>query len=50
VQRKVDTLKNAGKSTFKVYKLGFISQLIEFIDDKILAHPNFLDKNTTSPN
>jgi hypothetical protein len=48
-QRKVNTLKNAVKSTLEVYILENKSYLIVFIKRKNRVHPDFSDKNDISP-
>ena len=47
-QRKVDTLKNAGKGTFEVYNLTLVAQCHVFIEGEIMVHPNLSDKSTTA--
>jgi hypothetical protein len=44
---KVDTLKNALKSTFEVYNLASIRQDLVFIGGEIMVHPHTSDKSTT---
>lgn len=34
--------------TFEVYNLAFITQCLDFMEGKILVHPNFSDKSTTA--
>lgn len=41
----MDTLKSAGKNTFKVYKFGAYAVRIVVVAE-ILGHPNFSEKNT----
>jgi integron integrase len=45
--RKVDTLKNAEKGTFKVYNLKIIPQCLVFKRGEIMAHPNLSGESTT---
>jgi hypothetical protein len=47
-QRKVDTLKNARKSTFEVPNLAIFLECLDLIKHKMIAPPKFVDKYTLS--
>lgn len=47
VERKVDTLKNAGKGTFKVCNLESVLQFLVFVMAKNMTPPKITDKYTT---